>query len=273
MNQLHKRSTSDNLKKDDEALYYDAENGIQNDNVKNVNDFDKKMGNLYFNLMVIFVILTLCIGTYIEVFNKQIKNEQISNHHRKLNSNRIIDNHHCKRSNFHNVLDYIKCYADSTHILVISDVDSHSLVLEKQQLLDYQMDFQHVNNLFNLSTDVISFLNHFENKSPWIFVEGSFIGDFKELINYYDYGILNDGLERSKIKPTLNNEEENIISSGDIKNINYLKIRRNLRQFYLNNHTLPNHHKPVLKEQINTINFQESGIPTDNGPQCLENCN
>ncbi len=273
MNQIHKRNTSENLKKDDdESIYYDAEHGVQENNVKRVNDFDKKIGNLYFNLLVGLVVLTLCIGTYMEVFNKSIKTEQTLNHHRKLNSNRNIKNDHCKRSDYTNVLDYVRCYADSSHVLVISDTDSHKMILEKQQLLEYQIDFQHVNDIFNASTDVIDFLNMFENKTPWIFVEGSFIGSFKELVTYYDYGILNDGLERSKIKPTLNKEEENIVSSNDIKNVNYLKIRRNLRQLYLNNHTLSNnHHKPVLKE--NEVQFENSGIPEDSGPQCLDNCN
>jgi hypothetical protein len=225
---LHKRTNKNEQEYINEE--YDQETGDYVENTKNnltSNNINKKYDFLI-KFFISFTVFILIFGFYVDIFsNSNKKNIKINDEsiERKLREEKQID---CKRNEFENISKYIQCLAESSHILIISDTSEHIDIVEKYK--KYDIDFKHINDIFLNVSDYSDFIKILEEKSPWIFVEGTFIGNEKELELYEEHEILNNGIEYSEVKPTLNENEINLLSSSKIdeNDINILKVRQYL---------------------------------------------
>ncbi len=226
---LHKRPNKNEQENINEE--YDQESGDYLENTKN-NQQNININKKYDFLVKCFISLTVFVlffGFYVDIFSKSSKQTIESDIiiERKLKEDKIFN---CKRNDFENVSKYIQCLAESSHILIISDTSEHIEIRDKYH--KYDVDFKHINDIFSNVSDYSEFIKILEEKSPWIFVEGSYIGNEKELELYYEHEILNNGIEYSQVKPALNENEINLLSSSKIdeNDINILKVRQYLRR-------------------------------------------
>ncbi len=241
---------------------YDTETGEfveKETSVHVVGDKYQTNQNIWVKIIGFTVIVMLFFGAYMDISNRS-NHSKISNQVRRKLKNDIPV---CVRRD-ESVQDYIKCLSDGVQVLIISDTDQDKEIEEKKIYEEYDIHFLHLNTLFSQATDVITFLEFFENKSPWIFVDGSYIGNEKNLSEYYEHHILDTGIENAVIQPDLNEQEVKIVQSKDLGNISHekideLKIRRNLRKFIpkenlskhdilLNQYQLLQEQQKVLKE-------------------------
>ncbi len=227
---LHKRPNKSDYTKNEN---YDQESGDYQEYEKNTNQDNKNSAekyNLITKFILSFAVMILFFGFYVDIFaSKKINNEvhlSIENQNRILKENK----EDCKRENFENVSKYLLCHAENNQILILSDTSEH--VEYKDKYSKYDVEFKHINEIFTNITDYLEFMKIVEEQSPWIFVEGTFIGNEKELEQYEEHEILKTGLEFSEIKPTLNENEINLLSSTQIDedSINLLKVRQYLRR-------------------------------------------
>jgi hypothetical protein len=232
--------------------------------------------NIWVKIVGFSVIIMLFFGAYMDISNRS-NHSQVSNKIRRKLKNEVPE---CVRKE-ESVQDYIKCLSDGVQVLIISDTDQDKEIEEKKIYEEYDMHFLHLNTLFSQATDVITFLEFFENKSPWVFVDGSYIGNEKNLSEYYEHHILDTGIENAVIQPDLNEEEVKVVQSKDLGNISHekideLKIRRNLRklipkenlskhEILLNQYQLLQEQQKVLKEieLLNQLREEDSKVTNE----------
>ncbi len=226
---LHKRPNKNEQENIIEE--YDQESGDYLGNTKNnqPNININKKYDFFVKCFISFTVFVLIFGFYVDIFSKSNKESTKSDFliERKLKEDKI---NNCNRNEFENISKYIQCLAESSHILIISDTSEHVEIRDKYH--KYDVDFKHINDIFLNVSDYSEFIKILEEKSPWIFVEGSYIGNEKELELYYEHEILNNGIEYSQVKPALNENEINLLSSSKIdeNDINILKVRQYLRR-------------------------------------------
>ncbi len=227
---LHKRASKpDFVNKNGDydqeiAEYLEQEKNNTNENQQILN---KKYNNIV-KYFLSFALFLLIFGFYVDIFSSKSKGIENSDEvvKRKLKE----DFNNCKREDFESVTKYVQCMAEETHILIISDTEEHFELKEKYP--KHQIHFKHINSVFTNISDYLEFTKILEEKSPWIFVEGSYIGNEKELEYFHEHSILSEGMENSEIKPSLNENEVNLLSSSQIDEdvINILKVRQYLRR-------------------------------------------
>ncbi len=228
-NNLHKRTSKHDINTNNTDYDQELGNCLENEknNIENLN-INKKNHNIFIQSFFIFIIFILIFGFYVDIFSKNNNKNKNSEH---INDNvfRKLKQNDCIRNEFDNVSKYIQCMADNNHILIISDTSEHIEIKEKYS--KYDIEFKHINQIFNL-TDYFDFVKIIEDKTPWIFVEGTYIGNEKELERYDEYSILTEGIEYSEIKPALNENEISLLSSSNIEQdeVNMLKVRQYLRR-------------------------------------------
>jgi hypothetical protein len=269
---LHKRTNKNEQENINEE--YDQETGDYVENTKNnltSNNINKKYDFLI-KFFISFTVFILIFGFYVDIFsNSNKKNIKINDEsiERKLREEKQID---CKRIEFENISKYIQCLAESSHILIISDTSEHIDIVEKYK--KYDIDFKHINDIFLNVSDYSDFIKILEEKSPWIFVEGTFIGNEKELELYEEHEILNNGIEYSEVKPTLNENEINLLSSSKIdeNDINILKVRQYLRRHLPNKEVDKEmYHIKHLIQAHKNIRNNNNNIDTKNNEDKKEN--
>ncbi len=228
---LHKRNGRNEQENINEEYDQESGNYVDNKQTNLNNHYDNKKYNLLVKFFMSIAIFGLIFGFYVDIFSKSNKNtndleNSNINFERKLKENHV----ECLRNDFENISKYIQCLAESSHILIISDTSEHIEIKDKYH--KYDIDFRHINDIFTNVSDYSEFIKILEEKSPWVFVEGTYIGNEKELELYNEHDILNNGIEHSDIKPTLNENEINLLSSSklDEDNINILKVRQYLRR-------------------------------------------
>ncbi len=254
---------------------YDTETGefVEKETPVQVGDKYQPAQNIWVKILGFTVVIMLFFGAYMDVSNRS-NHSKVSNQVRRKLKNEIPV---CIRKE-ESVPDYIKCLSEGVQILVLSDTDQDKEIKDKKIYEEYDIHFLHLNTVFSQATDVITFLEYFENKSPWIFVEGSYIGNERNLSEYYEHHILDTGIENAEIQPDLNDAEVKVILSKDFGNISHekideLKIRRNLRKFIpkenlskqeilLNQYQLLQEQQKVLKE-IELLNHLREEEPKE----------
>lgn len=237
---LHQRvKTSDEIhvSKDEK---YDAEMGESLEE-STVPVSEMKLNQNYLNngfkIFITTIFFILIMGTYIEVTDKRRMNDKNLNYQirRKLNEPNNITNikNECDRNNFLNVFDYIHCFTKKSYILIISDSSNDIEILESEKYKPFPIEFKHIDHMMHLQEDKDIFFDKYEEKSPWVFLDGYFIGNFTDLDDYYEHNILQVGMEDAPIPPALNREELNLLKSSDMpENLtDELRIRKNLRKF------------------------------------------
>ncbi len=156
----------------------------------------------------------------------------------------------CNRSSSHNASQHVMCYANQARVLIISDSEQDREILEEGKYRDVPMYFMNIQNLFETSSDVIEFLHTFDVQSPWIFVDGSFIGNKHDMIEYHDHNVLETGVKDAPIPPHLNEEEIRLINSQDFPE-NPHRVRRHLREKFFPPEE--NKHQQYLKKQLDLL--------------------
>lgn len=187
--------------------------------------------NYWVKIVGFTVVIMLFFGAYMDISNRSNSLKIRNKVQRKLNNIPT-----CIRKEDEPVQDYVKCLSEGVQVLVISDTDQDREIKEKKIYEDYDIHYLHLNTVFSQANDVVSFLEFFENKSPWVFLEGSYIGNEKNLSEYYEHRVLDTGIEKAEIQPDLNEEEVKMLLSKETGNmsdekIEEIKIRRNLRKF------------------------------------------
>lgn len=234
--------------------------------------------NYWFKIVGFTVVIMLFFGAYMDISNRS-NSSRISSQVRRKLKNQIPT---CIRKEDEKVQDYVKCLSEGVQVLVISDTDQDKEIKEKKIYEDYDIHYLHLNTVFSQADDIISFLEFFENKSPWVFVDGSYIGNEKNLSEYYEHRILDTGIEKADIQPDLNDEEVKMLISKESGNISEekieeIKIRRNLRKFIpkenlskheilLGQYQLLQEQQKVLKEieLLNQLRGEESSKEVEN---------
>ncbi len=255
---LHQRiqPRKENLKNE-----YDTETGeyIEKDVEVRGMERDREDKTFWVKIVGFTVVMMLFIGAYMDISNRS-NSSRISGQVRRKLKNDIPT---CIRKD-EPVQDYVKCLSEGVQVLVISDTEQDREIKEKKIYEDYDIHYLHLNTLFSQANDVISFLEFFENKSPWVFVEGSYIGNEKNLSEYYEHRVLDTGIEKAEIQPDLNEEEVKMLLSKELGNVSHekieeIKIRRNLRKLMpkenlskadilINQYQLLQEQQKVLKE-------------------------
>lgn len=211
---------------------YDTETGEYVEKeipVKGIQKYENQ--NYWVKIVGFTVVIMLFLGAYMDISNRS-NSSKISNQVRRKLKNNIPT---CIRKDEEQVQDYVMCLSEGVQVLVISDTDQDREIKEKKIYEDYDIHYLHLNTVFSQANDVVSFLEFFENKSPWVFVDGSYIGNEKNLSEYYEHRVLDTGIEKAEIQPDLNEEEVKMLllkESGNMSDerIEEIKIRRNLRK-------------------------------------------
>ena len=187
----------------------------------------------------------------------------------------------CDRSISSNASQHVMCYANQARVLIVSDTKQDREILNEGKYNEIPMYFMNLHDLYSTSHDVIDFLKTFDVQSPWVFVDGTFIGNRKDMDEFHDHEILETGLDKAPLPPHLNEDEMRFLHSSNLKDkmteqeiqelgINPTRIRRHLREklyrpveqkpkHYLHGHLdkLINHQKTV--EHIDMIEKAKSG--------------
>lgn len=147
----------------------------------------------------------------------------------------------CDRSISNNASQHVMCYANQARVLIVSDTEQDREMLDEGKYRDVPMYFMNIHDLYSTSHDVIDFLKIFDTQSPWVFVDGTFIGNRKDMDEYHDNQILDNGVDKAPIPPSLNEDEVRFLHSSNLNDkmteqeirelgINPARIRRNLRE-------------------------------------------
>jgi glutaredoxin len=236
--------------------------------------------SLIVNLFMYAVIFMVFFAGFTEISsNRQKRSIEDSISRRLLEKRPELQK--CDRSVSLNASQHVMCYANQARVLIVSDMEQHREMLDEGKYRDVPMYFMNIHDLYSSSHDVIDFLKTFDTQSPWVFVDGSFIGNRKDMDEYHDYEVLGTGVDKAPIPPHLNEDEVRFLHSSNLKDkmteqdiqdlgINPARIRRHLReklhrpsenkfQQYLKGHldTLINHQKTV--EHIDMIQKAQSG--------------
>jgi hypothetical protein len=223
-NQLHRRVR--------EGEENDYEKGYHNNPVDAENSYPRNYKKNDTNKNVLFILFILLItimaaGVYIDL--KKMDNKKVS-HSRKLTNHDV-----CIRTNYDTLTDYMKCITDSNKIVIISDKSEESIMTDFLYK-DYDMGYRHLRDIFHDVNDLFTFYEVFQNRSPWIFIDGAYLGNEKDLNEYYIYHLIND---ESQISPSLNEVERKYIKSDsydkldNMDGMDELKIRKYLRRYNL----------------------------------------
>ena len=263
---MNKRNISP--KKDED---YDEEKGERvyfNNNVNTKYRLDTI--NNYINILLKIGLL-LCIFIVIYVAKLDIDNAKSGKNsiRRKLIKNQIeIDTTKCSHLYTHPIKEYMDCITKDVPILVVSDtIHDKEEVLQHIDLKKYEMGFLHI-NYFLFGDKNQEFLDNYTSKSPWIFLEGKYIGGFKDLIEYHDYNVIDDGFKKSPFTEHINyaeekREEEKILNE-ELKKRNNLKPTINFRDdrpfysLFRNNNKSRSEEERLIKMNNNLI--QENKI-------------
>ena len=251
--------------------------------------------SLIVNLFMYAVIFMVFFAGFTEISSNRQKRSIEDSISRRLQEKRP-ELQKCDRSVSLNASQHVICYANQARVLIVSDMEQHREILDEGKYRDVPMYFMNIHDLYSSSNDVIDFLKTFDTQSPWVFVDGSFIGNRKDMDEYHDYEVLETGVDKAPLPPNLNEDEVRFLHSSNLKDkmttlqskvssfpegklteqdiqdlgINPARIRRNLReklyrpseknnQQFLKGHldTLINHQKTV--EHIDMIQKAQSG--------------
>lgn len=220
MNEIHKRNI--NFKNDEDD--YDQESGEYKKTFNNIQINNKSQSSIV-KIIIGFAVSLLIMGCYVDIFSSNKNNFNVNKNIMSNQETRKLKAHwreECERSKFDNIEKYINCFSESVHILILSDTQNDYEITQKYDFRNYDVAFMHLNELFTSTDDIIKFFNYFEEKSPWIFVEGMYIGNEKVLEEYKEHNVLDEGIENVDIKPSLNIEEINVVSSSLLNKISEL---------------------------------------------------
>ena len=230
-NQLHRR-VRENEEHDFEKGY--GENQMNRENSYPKNHKKNQINTNIFIFMFLFLVSLMMMGMYID-FRKIDTSKHVSS--RRLNH----EFRECIRVNYEDLKDYLKCITDSKQIMIISD-KSEETILTDYLYREYEMGYKHLRDIFENVDDLFTFMDMFQNRSPWIFLDGTYIGNEKDLSEYYIYNLIKDN---PQVSPSLNEVERKYVKSNtydkleNTEGMDDLFIRKHLR-------------KQILKETMPT---------------------
>ena len=233
--------------------------------------------SLVINFFMYAVIFMIFFAGFTEISTNQQKRSIEDSIARRLLEKRP-ELHKCNRSVSNNASQHVICYANQARVLIVSDMEQHREIIDEGKYRDIPMYFMNIHDLYSSSHDVIDFLKTFDTQSPWVFVDGAFIGNRKDMDEYHDNEILDNGIEKAPLQPSLNEDEMRFLHSSDLKDkmtslqskvssfpegklteqdiqdlgINPARIRRHLRE-KLYRPTDQKHNQPFLKGHLDIL--------------------
>lgn len=168
----------------------------------------------------------------------------------------------CIRTESNNASQHVMCYANQARVLIVSDTEQDRDILTEGKYREIPMYYMNIHDLYSTSHDVIDFFKTFDSQSPWIFVDGAYVGNRKDMDEYHDYDVLETGVKDAPLPPHLNEDELRFIHSSNFKKgmsdrdiqemgINPLRVRKHLREKYIAHEE--NKHQKYLKNQLDIL--------------------
>ncbi len=234
MNNLHKRPSLSPLRQED---YESAENGEyspkqEKEFVGGNSEYYRISKTSVFSVLFYGILFMLLFAGYMEIKSGNERKAIHSSIHRKLNTREHLtieksEMYHCNKGKDTTVIEHVECYTEQVPVLIISDYEDDRNILDQYELREKDIHYMNLFDIFEKDEDIIIFLKYFDTQAPWIFVEGKYIGGKKDLNEYNEYLILDNGIENAEFHP------QNLIKNIDNE---HLKTSEQLRNRKLRNY-------------------------------------
>ena len=214
------------------------------------------------NCLIYAVIFMVFFAGFTEISMNREKKHMEKSMARRLEEKRpsLQD---CVRSDSKNASEHVMCYAKQARVLIVSDTEQDKDILEEGKFADIPLYFMNLHELFSSNYDMIDFLKTFDVQAPWVFVDGTFIGNKRDMLEFHDFDVLNTGIKDAPIPPHLNEDEIRFLHSNqnthkkiddqDLKEmgINPLRVRKHLRDRFIA--ADQNKYQQYLKNQLDLL--------------------
>lgn len=252
MNNLHKRPSLSPLRQED---YESAENGEyspkqEKEFVGGNSEYYRISKTSVFSVLFYGILFMLLFAGYMEIKSGNERKAIHSSIHRKLNTREHLtieksEMYHCNKGKDTTVIEHVECYTEQVPVLIISDYEDDRNILDQYELREKDIHYMNLFDIFEKNEDIMIFLKYFDTQAPWIFVEGKYIGGKKDLDEYNEFNILDNGIENSEFHP------QNLINNIDTVNIKTSEQLRNkqLRNSFFNkkDNSGVKHHEPHIQ--------------------------
>jgi hypothetical protein len=214
------------------------------------------------NCMMYAIIFMVFFAGFTEISMNREKRHMEKSMARRLEEKRPVLKD-CIRSESKNATEHIMCYANQARVFIVSDSEQDREILEEGKFHDVSMYFMNIHELLPSNYDIIDFLKTFDVQAPWVFVDGAFIGNKRDMLELHDFEVLQTGVKDAVIPPHLNEDEIRFLHSNnnhprkindhELKElgINPNRVRKHLRDQYL--HPDQNKHQQYLKQQLDLL--------------------